>query len=184
MSFAGAVRVAVPLTAVAVLAVGCGASGTSSSPSPSPSPTLSTAPHIASVDACSLVTEKDASDASGTVVAASASGPQVPGLCVYTSADSTTFVWVFAEVFPDSGAAAGVPPEQLAASFHAAGMTNAKVVSGIGDRAFEYSASTGTGGIMIYVLKSNVALMIMMTPAPTDSSKIEQLARSAVGNLH
>jgi hypothetical protein len=56
-------------------------------------------------------------------------------------------------------------------------------VSGIGDKAFEYTASgSAGGGIAIFVFKSNVVMLIAVDPTSTPSA-IEQLARTAVGRL-
>ena len=64
------------------------------------------------------------------------------------------------------------------------GVTNAKSVAGIGDKAVEYTATgSGSTGVAIFVFKSNVVLMIILSPS-TDGSKVEQLARTALGNLH
>ncbi len=58
-----------------------------------------------------------------------------------------------------------------------------KVVTGIGDKAFEYTASTQQGGgIAIFVFKANVVIMIVMSPSQ-DSNAIELVARTAVGRL-
>jgi hypothetical protein len=63
------------------------------------------------------------------------------------------------------------------------GVTNAKAVSGIGDKAVEYSTTAAGGnGSVIFVFKSNVVLMIAVTPAPS-SFALEQLAKNAVGKL-
>jgi hypothetical protein len=75
-------------------------------------------------------------------------------------------------------------PEQIAAAINSgAGVANAKAVSGIGDKAVEYSlTSPGASGIVIFAFKSNVLVMIAVTPA-IDPAKIEQLARTAIGKL-
>jgi hypothetical protein len=63
------------------------------------------------------------------------------------------------------------------------GIANAKAVSGIGDKAVEYSATASSGnGIVIFVFKSNVVFMIALTPS-TNSTVIEKLATTAVGRL-
>jgi hypothetical protein len=63
------------------------------------------------------------------------------------------------------------------------GVSNAHQVTGIGDKAFEYTASgSAGGGIAIFVFRYNVVLMIAVDPTSTPST-IEQLARTAVGRL-
>ena len=170
---------------MAALAVGgCGGSGSSSTPSPSPnaSPTLITA-----VQACSLVTADDASGATGqTLTNPSTSTSAVPGACFYTSADGKTSVIVFAQVYPDSSAAQAVSAQQVAAALTGAGsgLTNAKPVTGIGDKAVEYTVSgSGSTGTVIFVFKANVLLLIAMSPSPPSTTVVERLATTAVGRL-
>jgi hypothetical protein len=143
---------------------------------------------IASVDACSLVTEDDASAAVGTKVTnlTAAGGTQLPGACIFASTNSQASVLVFAQLYPDAKSADSVAPEQVAAAFNASGVANAKAVTGIGDKALEYSmtaASSGANGVVIFVFKSNVILVIAISPS-TDSAKLEALARIAVGKIH
>jgi hypothetical protein len=110
----------------------------------------------------------------------------VPGACFYISADGKTSVIVFAQVYSDSTAAQSVSAEQIAAALTGAGsgLTNAKPVTGIGDKAVEYSvSSSGSSGTVIFVFKSNVLILIAITPAPSSTSVIEQLATTAVGRL-
>ncbi len=173
----------------ALVATGCGSSSPSASSSPkaSPSPTKET--QISSVDACTLVTASEASTALGTTVTnlSAASGTSVPGVCAYGSQDTQATVFVYAQTFPDTTTADSISPDQMAAILNGQyGVSNAKAVTGIGDKAFEYTttsaASGGSSGIAIFVFKSNAVLMIVMSPA-TDSSAIEKLARSAVGRL-
>jgi hypothetical protein len=177
---------AIALVAAAGLLIG--ACGSSNSPSASssgerPSPS-SQAKLISNVDACKLVTSADASTATGATVASLSSAAQVPGICLYGSSDGATSVIVFAQAYPDSATANAVSPEQIAAAINGgAGVTNAKAVSGIGDKAVEYATTTpGANGIVIFAFKSNVVVVIMVTPA-IDPTKIEQLARTAVGKL-
>jgi hypothetical protein len=93
-------------------------------------------------------------------------------------------VFVLAEFFPDTASAAAVSPDQMAAALSGAyGIANAKAVSGIGDKAVEYTGtSSGTTGAVIFVFKSNVVIMIALTPA-TDATGVEQLARTALSHL-
>jgi hypothetical protein len=113
-----------------------------------------------------------------------ASGVQVPGACLYGSSDSATSVVVYAQAYPDASSAQAVSPEQIAAAINSgSGVANAKAVSGIGDKAVEYSMTTAGGnGSVIFVFKANVVLMIAVTPS-VSSTAIEQLARTAVGRL-
>ena len=169
-----------------LLVAACGSSNSpsasSSSPTPSPSPKLFT-----SVDACTLVTATDASTAAGTPVTnlGGSSGAQVPGACFYTSADGKSTVIVFAQTYPDATTAQSVSPEQIAAGINlgGAGVANAKAVTGIGDKAVEYTiTSSGSDGTAIFVFKSNVLILIAVSPA-TSSTAVELLARTAVGRL-
>jgi hypothetical protein len=140
---------------------------------------------IASVDACTIVTAADVLSATGTTVATSSAGAaQVPGLCFYSSADNATNVIVFAQTYPDTSTADAVSPEQMASAMNGYGIANAKAVTGIGDKAVEYtgSAASGASGIVIFVFKSNVVLMIALSPS-TSSTAIELLAKAAVGKL-
>ncbi len=171
-----------------VLLGGCGSSG-SSSPSPSaptPSPTPSKAPQISSADACKLVTADDASAAVGTAVSnlATSAGVPFPGACIYGRSDGKASVFVYAQVYPDSSAALAAAPEQLAATLGGAyGVANAKAVSGIGDKAVEYTGTSAAGiGIVIFVFKSNVVMMLAVTPSPGPTA-VEHLATIAVGRL-
>jgi hypothetical protein len=93
-------------------------------------------------------------------------------------------VLVFAQAYPDSTTAEAVSPEQIAAAINnGAGVANAKAVTGIGDKAVEYSTTAAGGnGSVIFVFKSNVVLMIAITPSPS-SNALEQVARTAVGRL-
>jgi hypothetical protein len=178
---------ALALTAVIALAA-CGGSGSSSTPSPTPSPSSSPSPSlIAVVQACNLVMAADASTAAGkTMTNPSTGGAVVPGACFYASADGKTSIIVFAQVYPDSITAQSVSAAQIAAALPGAGsgLTNAKAVNGIGDKAVEYSTSSaGSSATVILVFKSNVLVMIVMSPAPSSTRVIEQLATTAVGRL-
>jgi hypothetical protein len=136
-----------------------------------------------------LVTAADASTATGVTVSnlAGSAGAQITGACIYASADGTTTVFVIAQAYADATSADAVSPEQLAAGLNGAyGIANAKTVSGIGDKAVEYtvsSAASGSTGTVIFVFKANVVMMIAVTPT-TDTTAVEQLARTAVGRLH
>jgi hypothetical protein len=108
----------------------------------------------------------------------------MPGLCVYGASGSSSSVFVFAQVYPDATTADNVQPDQLAAVLAGQlGVTNAHSVQGIGDKAFEYSASGSAGGGMaIFVFRYNVVMMLAVDPT-SNPSTIEQLARTAVGRL-
>ncbi len=161
---------ALPLLGAALLAAACG--GPSNTASSSPSPTTSSQ-HIASVDACTLVTAAEAS-----------AGVQIPGACIYGSSESSAGVFVYAQVYPDTTTADAVQPDQIATILAGQlGVANAHSVSGIGDKAFEYTATgSGENGIAIFVFKANVVMMIVVNPT-TNSASVEQLARTAVSRL-
>jgi hypothetical protein len=107
-------------------------------------------------------------------------------VCTYASADGSQSLLVFGEVLPDASAAAQVQPNQLAQSFNSAyGITNSKPLNGIGDKAVEYSLSSGgQTGTIIFIFKSNVVMMLILEPTPTDTSGFEKLAKDAANNLH
>ena len=132
------------------------------------------------------MTASEASSASGaTVTNLGAGAGPMPGACFYASSDGAASVVVFAQSYPDATSAAAASPEQMAAAINTggAGVANAKAVSGIGDKAVEYTmSSAGGNGIVIFVFKSNVVMMIAVTPA-ISSTAIEQLAKTAVGRL-
>jgi hypothetical protein len=173
------------LVAALLLAAACGSSGGSSGGSSSgstPSPQ-----RVASVDACSLVTASEASSAVGsplTNLTAEGGGVQMPGLCIYGASGSSSTVFVYAQVYPDATTANAVQPNQVAGALAGQlGVTNAHAVSGIGDKAFEYTASGSAGsGMAIFVFRYNVVMMLAVDPT-SDSSTIEKLARTAVGRL-
>jgi hypothetical protein len=117
------------------------------------------------------------------VTAGGAGGVSIPGACFYGSSDGTASVLVFAQAYPDAASASAVSPEQMVATMNGAGVANAKAVTGIGDKAIEYTLSNGpSNGAVIFVFKSNVVLMIALTPAAT-AAPVEQLARTAVSRL-
>ena len=173
---------------VALLMVACGGSSNTSSSSshssPTPTPTKEAA--FSNVDACKLVTAADASTAVGTTVANAAGAAAFPGACFYTSSDGTTSVLVFAQAEASATAAQNMDPNQITAAFAGVyGIKNAHAVSGIGDKAFEYTATSSqsnSNGIAIFVFKANVLIFIVMSPS-TDSAKIETLAKTAVSRL-
>lgn len=190
----GAARTSGALIAVVamcgLLVVGaCGSSTSSSKSSATPTPTPSPkAKVISSIDdACKLVTAAAATGATGVTVSSLAAGAPIAGTCIYASADGSTTVVVIAQVYANASSADSVEPEQLAAALSGAyGIANAKTVTGIGDKAVEYtltSAASGSKGAVIFVFKSNVVMMIAISPL-TDTKKLEELASTAVGNLH
>lgn len=179
------------LVATILLVVACGGSSdTSSSSSPSSGESRATLPslekHVASVDACTLITQDEASSAVGAPMTnlAATGGVQIPGACIYGASGSSNAVFVFAQVYPDATTADAVQPDQVAVALAGRlGVSNSHTVNGIGDRAFEYSATgTAGGGIAIFVFRYNVVMMIAVDPT-TDSGKVEDLARTAVGRL-
>ncbi len=176
----------VAIAAGVVITTACGGSPTASSNRPSVSPSPSKEALITSVDACKLVTASEASAAIGTTLTneAASSGVAIPGACIYSSSDGASSVFIYAQTYPDTNTADAVSADQVAAALNGQyGISNAKPVSGIGDKAFEYTAtSSGSTGVAIFVFKANVVLMIMMTPS-TDATKVEGLARTAISRL-
>lgn len=175
------------LLAAVLLAAACGSSSqTSSGSTPTPTPPSNKALHVATVDACTLVTADEASAAVGSPLTnlAATSPVQIPGACIYGASGSSSTVVVYAQVYPDATAANAVQPDQVAAALAGqVGVTNAHSVNGIGDKAFEYTATgTAGGGVAIFVFKYNVVMMLLVDPT-TNSATVEQLARTAVGRL-
>ena len=107
-------------------------------------------------------------------------------VCSYASSDGKTSLLVFGEVLPDASAAQQVQPEQLASSFNTGyGYTNAHTLTGVGDRAVEATLNaSGQTGTIIFVFKSNVVMMLILEPAPADTTGFEKLAKDAATNLH
>lgn len=179
-------RATLALVAGLLVLCACGGSSPSASNSPAASPSPSKEALITSVDACQLVTAGDASTAVGTTVvnASASSGISIPGSCIYASSDGASTVFVYAQTYPDTSTADAVSADQVAAVLSGQyGISNAKSVTGIGDKAFEYTAtSSGSTGVAIFVFKANVVLMILMSPS-TDATKLEAMARTAVSRL-
>jgi hypothetical protein len=96
-------------------------------------------------------------------------------------------VFIYAVVEPDASTADAMTPDQLAAIMQGQyGISKAKVVDGIGDKAVEYTTTaqaSGSSGIAIFVFKANVVMFIILSPS-TNSAAIESLAKTAVGRLH
>ena len=181
------------LVATAAFAiVACGSSsssGTSGSGSPSPSPSPSEA-HIASVDACSLVTQAEASAAAGAALTNfTASLPQqIPGICIYAQQGGAgAGVIVYAQVYADTATADQVTAAEFSAAMQAQigqGATSAKEVTGIGDKAYEFTDNgSGGAGIVIIVFKANVVFMIAVDPSNAPGT-VEGLAKTAIGRLN
>jgi len=178
------------LVATAMLMLSaCGSSSAAngngaSSPSPSASPSEQ---HIASVDACKLVTQAEASAATGkTLVNLQTMGmPVIPGACFYGAQNSSTGVFVYAQVYPDMQTADAVTAEQFQVALAAQlgkGATSGKAVDGIGDKAFEFTGEGNAGdGVAIIVFKANVVFIIAVDPGT--ATPAENLARAAVGRL-
>lgn len=180
-----------PHLSVAVAAIAltaCGSSSTSSSAaSPSPSPSQV---HIASVDACSLVTASEASAAAGAQLTnlSSSIPQQIPGFCYYgeQASSGSAGVIVYAQVYADSATANQVNAAEFSAALQAqigTGATGAKEVSGIGDKAYEFTANGNAGsGIAIIVIKANVIFMIVVDPSSSPAT-VEGLAKTAAGRV-
>jgi hypothetical protein len=127
------------------------------------------------------------SDLAKQDLGADVQGSGASTVCSYASSDGKTMLLVFGEVLPDASTAQQVQPNQLAQSFNTGyGLTGAKPLNGVGDKAVEASLSGGSGqtGTIIFIFKANVVLMLVLEPAPTDTSGFEKLAKDAADNLH
>ncbi|HEV2476740.1 MAG TPA: hypothetical protein VGX22_09370 [Candidatus Dormibacteraeota bacterium] len=114
-------------------------------------------------------------------------GSGASSVCSYASSDGKTMLLVFGEVLPDASAAQQVQPNQLAQGFNTGyGITNAKPLSGVGDKAVEATLNGGSGqsGTIIFIFKANVVMMLILEPTPPDTSGFEKLAKDAANNLH
>jgi hypothetical protein len=166
----------------------CGSSNSSSkasvAPTPTPTPQATLTPNV---DACKLVTAADVLSATGLAVTnpAATAGAQMPA-CVYITADATTTVLVVANAYPDATSANALTPDQLAAPFSSVyGIKDPKQISGIGDKAIEYtttSTASGATGAVLFVFKSKFVILIAITPS-TDPTAVESLGRTAVSHL-
>lgn len=108
-------------------------------------------------------------------------------VCSYASSDAKTMLLVFGEVLPDASTADQIQPEQLAQSFNTGfGYTNGHTLNGVGDKAVEatLNGSTGQSGTIIFIFKSNVVIMLILEPAPADTTGFEKLAKDAANSLH
>jgi len=179
----------VALAAVAISACGGPSSGSTSSSQSTPTPAKQASKNLTLPDICTLVTTDDAAkiwnvDKTQVMNMGSAAGA---GLCIYgNQASPQDGLLVIGQSYPDATSAQAVQPEQLAAIYSRLyGISNAKSVSGIGDKAFEYtttSAATGSSGAAIFVFKANILIMIILSPA-SDTSGVESLARTALSRL-
>ncbi len=106
------------------------------------------------------------------------------GVCIYANTESQAAIIVFAQTYPSQSSADAVSADQVATALNNGyGVSNAKPVEGIGDKAVEYTLSTsGPQGLAIFVFKDNVVMMIALAPG-SDASKIEALAKTAVTRL-
>lgn len=180
-------RTALAAVAAVIGLSACGGPGSSSSstlPSPSPSPV-----HYAAItDACSLVTNDEANTAVGSTLTnlTAQAGVAIPGICFYGNTTGQDIgVYIYAQTYPDAATADQVNPNQLAAAFGGQMGVNgsAKVVTGIGDKAVEYTATQAQGsGVALFAFKGNAVIMIIVVPS-TDGSKAEHLATLAIGRL-
>jgi hypothetical protein len=180
-------RLLLAIVTMALCACGSSSSASttgSSSPSPSPSPSEQ---HIAAVDACKLVTASEASAAAGKklVNLQTLGAPVIPGACFYGAQGSSTGVFVYAQVYPDTATADAVTAQQFQVALAAQlgqGATSGKEVDGIGDKAFEFTGEGNAGkGVAIIVFKENVVFIVAVDPGGTTAT--EGLARTAVGRL-
>jgi hypothetical protein len=134
------------------------------------------------------VTISEASTAAGAALTnLTANLPQaIPGFCFYGQQNGSAGVIVYAQVYPDSATANQVTAAQFSAALQAqigTGATSAKEVSGIGDKAYEFTSNGNAGaGIAIIVIKSNVIFMIAVDPTSSPGT-VEGLAKTAVSRL-
>lgn len=182
-------RAAVVITSASLLAACAGpssSSGSSTSPSPSPSP--SPVHYAAITDACTLVTNDEANAAVGSTLTnlTAQTGVAIPGVCFYGNTTGQNIgVYIYAQTYPDTTTADQVDPNQLAAAFGGQVGVNgsARVVTGVGDKAVEYTAAQAQGsGVALFVFKGNAVIMIIVVPS-TDGSKAEHLGTLAVSRL-
>ena len=117
-------------------------------------------------------------------------------ICIFggpSSDQNQAGVLVITSVYPDQSTANAVNVDQLATAFGGqfgvTGVSNAKVVNGIGDKAVEYTATKASGsGVGIFVFRANVVIFIVLSPISSMSTadattKLEALAKVAVTNL-
>jgi hypothetical protein len=186
------------LLAAILLTVACGGTcgGTGSNPTTAANKSTSTpseTSHGANLtlpaDLCTVVTVDAAAKALNvSATDLQSAGQQIPGACVYASkTDSKTGLFMFAQAYPDASSANAIQPDQIAAAYKSIyGISNAKVVTGVGDKAVEYTVSdsaNGSTGIALFVFKANVVMFIVMTPS-TDENAIQTLAKTALSQLH
>jgi hypothetical protein len=164
------------------------ASSTPASPSPSPSAVASHS-KLQAVDPCTLVTAQDASSAAGrTLINDVALGAaKITGGCFYGARGSSTGVYIYMQLYPDAATADAVTVEQFQSVMAGELGSPANTwqdVSGIGDRAYEFTAKGNAGsGIAILVYKGNVVFLVAMEPT-TNEGAVEGLAKTAAGRLH
>jgi hypothetical protein len=170
---------------VALAACGGESANNSSTTSPSPSPASAaktkTGPHIASIDACSVVS----SDLISKDLHATLQGAGSAATCTYASADGTMNLLVFGEVLPDTQAADAVQPSEIASQFNISiASTTAKPLNNVGDKAIEYTvAAGGQSEAAILIFKANAVMMLVITPSPSDLSGFEALAKDSADAL-
>ncbi len=180
-------RLVLGIATLALMA--CGSSSTAngtngSSPSPTAKPSET---HIASVDACKLVTQSEASAAAGKTLVnlQTIGGPAIPGACFYGAQNSSTGVFIYAQVYPDSATADAVTAQEFQTALAAQlgkGATSGKEVGGIGDKAFEFTGEgNGGNGVAIIVFKANVVFIVALDPGGATAT--ENLAKTAAGRL-
>jgi hypothetical protein len=177
------------LLGIATLAlVACGSSSTANgSGGSSPSPSARSETHIASVDACKLVTQSEASAAAGKqlVNLTTIGGPSIPGACFYGAQASSTGVFVYVQVYSDRATADAVTAQEFQTALAAQlgkGTTSGKELKGVGDRAFEFTGEGNAGnGVAIIVFKANVVFIVAVNPGGATAT--ENLAKTAAGRL-
>ena len=180
------VLIVAAVAAVSACASSADASNVKAPPSPS---SVAAQSHIAPMNPCTLVTASDASKAAGRTLVNDVllGASPVAGGCFYGAKGTSSGVYVYMQVYPDSATAGAVTAEQLESvmSGQLGSVTGeAKQVDGIGDKAIELTAKGKAGsGIGIVVYRSNVVFIVAVTPT-TNAGNVEALAKTAVGRLH
>ena len=179
--------------AIAMLVAGCASSSSSSSSTPTPAGSPATSPSpattptsITALSACSLVTAAEASTAAGTTLqnlAGTTGSPSVVG-CIYGSPTVRTAVFIFTHVFADAASAGAADTQAfIAAQNKKNTVSSARPLTGIGDKAVEYTLTNGgVVGTVIVFVKANVLVLIGLTPSPAESA-IQGLAGTAAGRI-
>lgn len=179
----------VVLGACAVLLSGCASSAAAAvAVTPRPSATASASPAKATaVDPCSLVSQSEASTAAAKklVNVVTLGAPRIPGLCAYGMQRTSVVVIVYTQVYANAAIAGAVTVDQFQSALSSLlgqASTEAKILTGIGDRAYEFRPTIGSAkGYAIVVFKGRVVFLVAI--ASGNAGTVEGLARTAAGRL-